>query len=455
MPKRVVFLCYHGIGHINPCFPLARILEQQGHAVTIATVAHFNGYVTRAGFTHYALKSVPFGLGFESWVNTERNARFLYWANLRDRYHDQLYREREDDLMLLLNDVKPDVILMDATQATDFIVLYPIMKQRGISHAMFHAMFPTHVLPGRPPANSLVVPGNPNQERAALAKMQRRLNRSDLKQRLLYFGMSDRYLINRRLHQNHVPLRFQLTIPSLFDFQVDHVPAFILAPRKFDYPDFDAPTNHHYIGFIAYDFPISKEARWSQAKTAIRDRRAAGSRLVYCSFGTIGTRDEKRIDAFLIRLADAITEAGNLLVISMAKERMAPVGLERDNVWVFPTVPQTEVLRCSDVFVTHGGLSSIKEAIDAAVPMLMVPVHHQFDPPGNAARVQFHGMGLLGDIHDHTDQLKGQLEALLNNSKFRSNIEMIRETNKHNPQQRFLELFDSLVADGPHAVHSL
>src|SRR6187402_1165991 len=113
MSKRVIFLCYHGIGHINPCLPLARLLEKQGHTVTIATAAHFNGYVTRAGFTHYALKSVPFGLGFETWVNKERKSRFLYWSNLCDRYRDQLYRERESDLKLLVTKLKPDVVFFD------------------------------------------------------------------------------------------------------------------------------------------------------------------------------------------------------------------------------------------------------------------------------------------------------------------------------------------------------
>nr|AIA17762.1 Glycosyltransferase family 28 N-terminal domain protein [uncultured bacterium] len=220
MSKRVVFLCYHGVGHINPCFPLARILEQQGHVVTIATVAYFNGYVTRAGFSHHPLKSVPFGLGFETWVNTERKTRFQYWANLRDRYLDKLYREREIDLISLVTRIKPDVILIDATQATDFIVLYPLAKERGIALAMIHAMFPTYVVPGRPPVNSLVIPGNIKEEQSALARMKRKLNLSDLRQRLVYFALSDRYLINRRFHQNQIPKCFRLTVPSLFDFQV-------------------------------------------------------------------------------------------------------------------------------------------------------------------------------------------------------------------------------------------
>jgi zeaxanthin glucosyltransferase len=425
---------------------MARILEEQGHVVTIATVAHFNGYVKRAGFSHHALKSVPFGLGFETWVNTERKARFRYWANLRDRYRDKLYREREIDLISLVTKLKPDVIFIDATQATDFIVLYPIIKERGIALAMLHAMFPTHVLPGRPPVNSLVVPGNMHEELSALARMKRRLNLTDLRQRLAYFAMSDRYLIDRRLHQNQVPLRFRHTIPSLFDFQVAEVPAFILAPRKFDYPDFDAPSNHHYIGFMHDELPMPSEERWSRVRSVIRNRQASGSRLVYCSFGTVGARDEKKIDAFLMRLADVTAQQGNLLVVSMGTRRAVPAGLERDHVWVFTSVPQKEVLGHSNVFVTHGGLSSIKEAIEAVVPMLVVPVHNQFDPMGNAARVHFHSMGILGDIGSDEKHLTTQLNILLGDERFRSNIMAFRETDKSAAvKERFLKLFNSLL----------
>jgi zeaxanthin glucosyltransferase len=444
MSKHVVFLCYHGIGHINPCLPLARILEKKGHTVTIATAAHFNGYVTRAGFNHHALKSVPFGLGFETWVTTERKSRFRYWAILRDRYRDQLYRERENELASLVTTIKPDVVFIDATQATDFIVLYQMMKQHGIMPAMLHAMFPTHVLPGRPPANSLVVPGNSKEELAALAYMKRRSNLMDLKERLTYFGMSDRYLISRRLRRNHVPYRYRLAIPSLFDFQVADVPAFILAPRKFDYPNFNAPSNHHYIGFIQHDNTKPLEERWLQVKSKASGRRAAGSRLIYCSFGTVGTRDDKKIDAFLLRLADVTSCQGDLLVISMGERRVLPDGLERNNVWVFPSVSQTDVLSCCDVFVTHGGLSSIKEAIVALVPMLIIPVHNQYDPRGNAARVQFHGMGILGNVNSTAELLHHQINSLASDTRFRSNIRAIRETDSAALEERFLTLFDTL-----------
>ncbi len=37
----------------------------------------------------------------------------------------------------MLDELQPDIILLDALQATDFIVLYPYLKERGIAPAMF------------------------------------------------------------------------------------------------------------------------------------------------------------------------------------------------------------------------------------------------------------------------------------------------------------------------------
>ena len=443
----MLFLCYHGVGHINPCFPLVRTLEREGHTVTLATVEHFRTYVTRAGFKHYSLKSVPFGLGFESWVNSQRRLRFPYFANLRDRFIDRLYAERERELLSMLDALRPDVIFFDATQATDYIVLHPALSERRIRPAMLHAMFPTHVLPGRPPVDSTLSPGNPKQEKKELRRMNVKLNRTDLKQRMLYFGLSDRYIINRRLRRNKIPDSLRLDLPSLFDFQVAGIPSFILAPRQFDYPHFNNPSDFHYIGFVHGEHQSLPNDEWSKVSAHIRARRNAGSRLVYCSFGTIAIEREQQIDDFLLRLADAVTAQEHQLVVSVGKQRTAPAGLVRNNVWVFPSVPQTEVLELSDVFVTHGGLGSIKEAVGAVVPMLMIVVHDQFDPPGNAARVQYHGLGILGSIHDDVEQLTVKLSELMMNEEFASNIRHLRDQDINEAEGRFLQLFNSMLRD--------
>ena len=440
MAKRILFLCYHGIGHINPCFPLAQSLKQQGHEVVLAAAAFFHKYITRSGFTCYPLNSVPFGLNFERWTISQRQSRFLYWAILKARFTDQIYRERELELHHLLDSFRPDMILFDATQATDYIVLHPIIKERRIAHAMLHAMLPTHVLPGRPPANSTILPGDLTTERYALRRMRWQLNKTDISQRLLYFGMSDRFLINRLLHKNDVPFPDR-PVPSLFDFEPDHVPSFILAPREFDFPDFQVPAHHHYIGFLSpHDNPPHDEMT-GELRIFVTRNNASGTRIIYCSFGTVDSGNEMRVNSFLVNLAEAITDLGHALVISTGVNRTPPQIPAHENVLVLPSVPQRALLHHTDVFITHGGLSSIKEAVDAVVPMLMINVHQRFDPPGNAARVEYHGMGIRGSAGNQVGELQQQVTRLLTDETYRQRIRELKENNK-----RYAGRFESLVS---------
>ncbi|WP_129837793.1 glycosyltransferase [Streptomyces sp. RFCAC02] len=61
------------------------------------------------------------------------------------------------------------------------------------------------------------------------------------------------------------------------------------------------------------------------------------------------------------------------------------------HVHVTDRLPQPLLLECADLFVTHGGYNSVREAIRTATPMVVLP---QFgDQPHNARRVEALGLG--------------------------------------------------------------
>ncbi|MFF2373872.1 glycosyltransferase [Streptomyces xiamenensis] len=61
------------------------------------------------------------------------------------------------------------------------------------------------------------------------------------------------------------------------------------------------------------------------------------------------------------------------------------------NVLLTDRVPQPLLLECADLFVTHGGYNSIREAVRTATPMVVVP--NFGDQPHNARRVTELGLG--------------------------------------------------------------
>jgi UDP:flavonoid glycosyltransferase YjiC (YdhE family) len=62
------------------------------------------------------------------------------------------------------------------------------------------------------------------------------------------------------------------------------------------------------------------------------------------------------------------------------------------NFLVRNAVPQIEVLRICDAFVTHGGANSMHEALSMGVPMAVVPIFG--DQPANADTIARSGAGV-------------------------------------------------------------
>lgn len=80
-----------------------------------------------------------------------------------------------------------------------------------------------------------------------------------------------------------------------------------------------------------------------------------------------------------------------------------------DHVTVLDFAPQRLVLRCAQLFCTHGGYNSIRESLGAGVPMLVRP--SVLDQPANARAVVELGLGSVATGLD-----RAELAALLRRS---------------------------------------
>jgi MGT family glycosyltransferase len=117
--------------------------------------------------------------------------------------------------------------------------------------------------------------------------------------------------------------------------------------------------------------------------------RLADNPTLYVSLGTVFNANPEFFDACF----DAFADSDWQVVLSVGT-RTDPSTLVRipDNFLVRPHVPQLEVLEHADVFVTHGGMNSVMEAIYYGVPMVVVP--QQPEQAMTAARVAELGLGV-------------------------------------------------------------
>jgi len=87
-------------------------------------------------------------------------------------------------------------------------------------------------------------------------------------------------------------------------------------------------------------------------------------------------------------------------------------------------VPQLDVLRHTDAFITHCGMNSTSEALYFHVPLVMLPMMN--DQPIVANRVKELGAGVILD-HQTLDasQLRNAVFEVLNNPIYKRNAQKI------------------------------
>jgi MGT family glycosyltransferase len=112
--------------------------------------------------------------------------------------------------------------------------------------------------------------------------------------------------------------------------------------------------------------------------------------LIYISLGTLNNENLK----FYRTCFAALKNKPLHVVLSVGKKiSIADLGEIPKNFTVLPSVPQVQVLQRAQLFVTHGGMNSVHEALVTGTPMVVVP--QASDQRWVAERVQGVGAGVL------------------------------------------------------------
>jgi len=180
--------------------------------------------------------------------------------------------------------------------------------------------------------------------------------------------------------------RAELTWDGAIAPDLPTLPQLVLCPRALDFPR-AMPSRCHY------DVP----------SVTVRDEVAlpeisawlAGQPVVYCALGSQGMwrPQYQHLRAQVLALAAARPDL-RFLVAGGREAEARLVARAPDNALVVAWAPQHAVLQRAAAMITVGGLGTIKECLWHAVPMVLVPALNPYDGPGNAARVEHHGLGV-------------------------------------------------------------
>ena len=156
--------------------------------------------------------------------------------------------------------------------------------------------------------------------------------------------------------------KFSLREKNLAEALVREAPPhnFIYTLRDFQPEEACFPeSNYHFVGPAVDD---RAEEPFSFEKS--------GNPIVYISFGTLMHADKR----FWKKLIAAFAGKWVEVVCSVGSEKLVrALGDLPSNVRAFAKVPQLTLLSRAALFVTHGGMNSVNEALYYGVPMIVLP----------------------------------------------------------------------------------
>jgi len=424
MADTLLFLMSPAKGHLNATFGLARSAAHQGDRVVYGLPSELHPYVSVVGFECVRLESFPFALNGEQLLDKyTTHQRIKYLDNLLDRFYDTFFDHRRKTLIAVLEQIKPQIVFLDSFQSTDFIILYPELKRRKTKFAFVQTMLSLHQQPDNLPLFCDIVPNQKTNFRFYWQKYYFVRYLKKTWNNFLFLGRNNQSMVKRKFYQQGVPEKY------LFDYQQTHrvgfknIPEFILSPSELEFCKTKLPYQYYVGSWIDWQ----RKQNYDKRVDEILDNLSPGNKLIYCSLGTIysvvGNRNTiihfyKQLAAVAQKLTQCI------FIINLTQEYAKEIGGWPSNVYIFEEVPQLIVLKKSAVFVTHGGLNSVKEALELIVPLLAYPVDKRFEQPSNAAKIVFNGLGLKGNLRreTHVSMLK-KIERLLGEGQFKENIQ--------------------------------
>lgn len=429
--KRVLFIPASIRSHVLPALYLADLLADEYDAYFAVTDQVLADIVTENGFTPILNDPYRIAVGMEQDYLLSKNEKVNFLQIIRSIHTNALYQHRKQELDRLMARIKPEVVVIDIFNSTDFLALYDYRNRVRILFC--NPMLSTYRVGSLPIVSEGTWPSADKyltipKRRTFSIKQFIRNPQAEL------YNVALRFQLKRLLQLTRVSDNHKL-IETPFVKTFDNIPELLLAPLEFELSPEVKKEYQHYLGLCIRENRKDTELdpEFDQRWSSILERKQAGNRIVYCSFGTYYTASDRRLLTFVTNLLEAISEIPRVQLVcsvnSLVIETLKVRPFTTQNVHFFKRVPQLKVLEVADVHITHGGLGSIKESIFFKVPMLVYPLELNYDNNGNGLKVEYHGLGLRGVfVRERTADMKAKIIRLLDDLTFKEAITRFQET---------------------------
>lgn len=432
MKPSVLFLMASIRSHLIPAFYIANLLKNSYVVYFAITDEILRELVEEQGFLSIMHSRLRPGLQQEAeylaGIKKEKITRRRLVKAIRT---DEVYAYRKEELRHIMETTNPAGVFIDIFNSTDLISMY---KDYAHIPALFvNPMLSTYRINGYPAVmegfrtTGTEIPPSPGKPRLSWKTYFQ--NPFGALVSMLYKKQYQRLMQTSGIANAH-PQAKDGTCATLFE----NVPECVLAPLELEFSPGIRKLSQIYVGLSISDCRKDTELdeSFEHRFKAIVKAKEAGKRVVYCTFGTFYQGADRPLLDFLRRLLDALEEVPDLEVL-LSVNRFITETLHHQrqlppHIHMFTRVPQLRVLAVTDLFITHGGLGSVKESIHFGVPMLVYPLDLRYDQDGNGLKVEYHGLGLRGEFNrERMQDMKEKIAVLLNHPVYRANTEAFRQ----------------------------
>jgi len=388
---RMLFTTIADLGHFHPLVPIARAAAAAGHEVAFACPTSFGATVEAAGF-----RAFPCGFDPRNRTNStlfpgmhkrpETGRTHWVVANI---FAGVFGAAMVPDLLTLAQSWLPDVIVRETGEFGGYIAAEVL----GMPHASVRAdaTSATHTLR--------------HSSREALARL-RELS-----------GLADDPDITGPFRYLHLACEPPHFVPP----GEAHGPtAHVLRPVNFESGDETLPA-------------------WVANLPALPT--------VYATLGNLASIMPSGRATFPAILAALGNEPINLIVTLGRGNDPAQFGSQPENVHIERYIPQGALLPHCDLVINHGGFSTVTGALNAGLPMVVIP--HSADQPYNAACCSALGVGRVVAPNDRTPEaIREAVRAVLADPTYRAKAVQVRDETAALPGPEVaVELLERLARD--------
>lgn len=432
MKRNVLFIPATIKSHLIPTLDFAHLLSSRFNVFFSVSTNDLEEIIVKNDFVCVRTDSFRVANAMEKSYLTRMGKPSGKISVLKCIVKNSIFYHRQTELEKVMNFVTPDAVYIDIYNSMDFLVLYS--KYKDIRYFLVNPMLSTFRKSGYPGLSQGVWP-EPERKVAEKNQIVERVAAVVRDPIEWLFRTALRYQFKKitllsKAGERH-PVARDTTSALLFE----GLPEFILAPEELEFSTELRRQSQHYLGLGV------REDRWEPVYDAIFDekfelikqRQREGARILYCSFGSFYNGSDNILIDFLNRFIRGIVGIENMEAIISVNSRVidllklgTPIA---NNIHLFDRVPQLSVLKHADLFVTHGGLSSIKEGIYFGVPLLVYPLDLNYDQNGNAFKVEYHGLGMRGIMRSElADDIRAKAQILLDDPTCKGRLSTFSET---------------------------